>query len=183
MLKAPAYVNFQYPLAIHDIEDYGIWLSAKTLKNTYIVSRDKPFIKRANEVISVKDFLAITRQPSDDPVLFLDLEKINHQFHPALEQATDRVFTSGWYLLGNEVTAFEQEYADYIGTRHCIGVANGLDRLILRAYIELGKLSEGDEVIVPANTYIASILAITDNRLKPVLVEPDIKQTNYLVVL
>ena len=87
--------------------------------------------------------------------------------------------------MGSEVNAFEKEYRSYIGTKHCIGVANGLDalRLILKAYIELGVMKEGDEVIVPANTYIASILAITDNRLKPILVEPDIRTYNLDISL
>lgn len=109
-------------------------------------------------------------------IKFLDLQKINAQHAAELKEATARVIDSGWYLLGNEVKSFEENYAKYTGTKHCIGVANGLDalRLILRAYVEMGVLTEGDEVIVPANTYIASILAITDNRLKPVLVEPDI---------
>ena len=77
----------------------------------------------------------------------------------------------------DEVSEFEKEYAKFLNVKHCIGVANGLDalRLILKAYIELGYMKEGDEIIVPANTYIASILSITDNRLVPVLVEPDIK--------
>jgi len=109
-------------------------------------------------------------------VKFLDLQKINAQYSEEIKQAIARVIDSGWYLLGNEVNTFETNYANYIGTKYCIGVANGLDalRLILKAYIEMGIMSEGDEVIVPANTYIASILAITDNRLVPVLVEPDI---------
>ena len=113
-------------------------------------------------------------------IKFLDLKAINDSFEPELSQSIHRVLDSGWYLLGNEVKAFEQEYAAYIGTKHCIGVANGLDalRLILKAYIELGIMQEGDEIIVPANTYIASILAITDNRLKPVLVEPDVNTYN-----
>jgi dTDP-4-amino-4,6-dideoxygalactose transaminase len=113
-------------------------------------------------------------------ISFLDLKKINDSFEPQLSQAIRRVLDSGWYLLGKEVKAFEEEYARYIGSRHCVGVANGLDalRLILRAYIEMGVMKEGDEVIVPANTYIASILAITDNRLKAVLVEPDINTYN-----
>jgi dTDP-4-amino-4,6-dideoxygalactose transaminase len=90
------------------------------------------------------------------------------------------VFGSGWYLLGNETSAFEQEYSKCIGTKHCIGVANGLDalRLTLKAYIELGEMQEGDENTVPANTFIASNLAISDNRLKFVLVEPDIRGYN-----
>lgn len=111
---------------------------------------------------------------------FLDLKAINDSFEPELSQSIKRVLDSGWYLLGNEVKAFEQEYANYIGSKHCIGVANGLDalRLILKAYIEMRVMLEGDEIIVPANTYIASILAITDNRLVPVLVEPDINTYN-----
>lgn len=113
-------------------------------------------------------------------ISFLNLKAINDKYEPELSQAIKRVLDSGWYLLGNEVKAFEQEYARYIGTRHCIGVANGLDalRLILRAYIEMGVMHEGDEIIVPANTYIATILAISDNKLIPVLVEPDIDTYN-----
>ena len=108
-------------------------------------------------------------------IKFLDLKAINDKHEPELSYAIKRVLDSGWYLLGNEVKAFEVEYVKYIDAKHCIGVANGLDslRLILKAYIELGVMREGDEIIVPANTYIASILAITDNRLVPVLVEPD----------
>jgi dTDP-4-amino-4,6-dideoxygalactose transaminase len=109
-------------------------------------------------------------------IKFLDLKKINDSFEPDLSLAIKRVLDSGWYLLGNEVKALEQEYAHFIGVKHCIGVANGLDalRLILKAYIEMGLMHEGDEIIVPANTYIASILAVSDNQLTPVLVEPDI---------
>jgi len=106
---------------------------------------------------------------------FLDLKSINAQYRDDLIAAATRVIDSGWYIQGTEVKTFEQEFANYCGTEHCIGVANGLDALTLtmRAWKELGKLKEGDEVIVPANTYIASILAITENRLTPVLVEPD----------
>ncbi|HAF30079.1 MAG TPA: aminotransferase [Bacteroidales bacterium] len=113
-------------------------------------------------------------------IKFLDLKAINDSYEPELSDAVKRVLDSGWYLLGKENEAFEQEYASYIGTRHCIGVANGLDalRLIFKAYILMGIMQEGDEVIVPANTYIASILAITDNRLVPILVEPDITTYN-----
>jgi len=113
-------------------------------------------------------------------ISFLDLKKVNDSFEPDLSDAIRRVLESGWYLQGNEVKCFEREYAEYIGTKHCISVANGLDalRLILRAYIELGIMKEGDEIIVPANTFIASILAITENRLQPVLVEPDIDTYN-----
>lgn len=109
-------------------------------------------------------------------IKFLDLKAITDKYSTEIKEAANRVIDSGWYLQGNEVKTFENNYANYIGTQHSIGVANGLDalRLILKAYLELGVMQEGDEVIVPANTYIASILAITDNRLTPVLVEPDI---------
>lgn len=115
---------------------------------------------------------------------FLDLKAINTQYREELVDATTRVIESGWYIQGAEVSAFEQEFAAYCGTKHCIGVANGLDALILtlRAWKELGKLKEGDEVLVPANTYIASILAITENRLVPVLVEPDLATYNICPV-
>lgn len=108
-------------------------------------------------------------------IQFLDLKEINTQHRDELVQACARVMDSGWYIQGAEVKAFEQEFSECCGTKHCIGVANGLDALILvlRAWKEMGMLKEGDEVIVPANTYIASILAITENRLTPVLVEPD----------
>jgi len=110
-------------------------------------------------------------------IKFLNLQKITQQYEAEIKEAVNKVIDSGWYLQGKENENFETNYAQYIGTRHCIGVANGLDalRLILRAYMELGIIEEGDEIIVPANTYIASILAITDNRLKPVLVEPSIE--------
>ena len=108
-------------------------------------------------------------------IKFLDLKAVNAAYAAEIEEAVLRVARSGWYLRGEETRRFEEAYARYIGCRHAIGCGNGLDalRLIFRAYMELGVLSEGDEVIVPANTYIASVLAITDNRLKPILVEPD----------
>lgn len=113
-------------------------------------------------------------------IKFLDLQKINAQYAEELKQAATEVIDSGWYLLGERVARFENNLAKYIGVKHAIGVANGLDalRMILKAYIVMGVMKEGDEVIVPANTYIASILAITDNRLTPVLVEPDINTYN-----
>lgn len=105
---------------------------------------------------------------------YLSLKKITEQHSEEIQEAANQVVASGWYLLGEATKTFETAYTDYIGTRHCIGCGNGLDALtlIFRAYKEMGKLKEGDEVIVPANTYIASILAITENGLKPVLVEP-----------
>ena len=105
---------------------------------------------------------------------FLPLEKITEKYKDEIHRAVLDAVDSGRYLLGSQVDAFESEYADYIGTRNCVACANGLDALwlILRAYMEMGVMEPGDEVLVPANTYIASILAITGNGLKPVLVEP-----------
>ncbi len=105
---------------------------------------------------------------------FLSLKDVTAMHADEIREAARRVIDSGWYLQGKENELFEQHYAEYIGTKHCIGCANGLDALIwiFRAYIELGVMKPGDEVIVPANTYIATILAITENGLVPVLVEP-----------
>ena len=113
-------------------------------------------------------------------IKFLDLQKINLQYQEEIEAKLLETFRSGWYLLGNEVKNFERNLAEYIGSPNAIGVANGLDalRLIFKAYLELGQMKFGDEVIVPANTYIASLLAITDNRLKPVFAEPAIGNYN-----
>lgn len=107
---------------------------------------------------------------------FLSLKKITEKYSDEIHDAVSRVIDSGWYLQGIENEMFEKNYGNFIGTNHCIGVANGLDalRLILKGYIALGIMKEGDEVIVPANTFIASILAITDNGLIPVLLEPNI---------
>lgn len=113
-------------------------------------------------------------------IKFLDLQKINLQHQTEIEAQLLEVFRSGWYLLGEKLKNFENNFSSYIGSSHAIGVANGLDalRLILKAYIEMGIMAVGDEIIVPSNTYIASILAISDNGLIPVLVEPDINSYN-----
>lgn len=118
--------------------------------------------------------------PCYNMIKFLDLQKINHQYAAELKNAAAQVIDKGWFLMGDHLNSFESNLATYIGVRNCIGVANGLDalRLILKGYKELGFLKEGDEVIVPANTYIATLLAITDNGLKPVLVEPDLNNYN-----
>ena len=109
-------------------------------------------------------------------IKYLDLKRINDLHGAELREAVNRILDSGWYLKGEATRQFEAHYAEYIGTKHCIGCGNGLDALtlILRAYIEMGMMTVGDEIIVPANTYIASILAISECGLKPVLVEPDI---------
>jgi dTDP-4-amino-4,6-dideoxygalactose transaminase len=113
-------------------------------------------------------------------IKFLDIQAINAQYAEELKAAATRVIDSGWYLMGNELASFEQNYAAFCGVQHCLGVGNGLDalRLIFRGYIELGVLQEGDEVIVPIHTYIASVLAITDCGLTPIFVEPDPETCN-----
>ena len=113
-------------------------------------------------------------------IKFLDLQKINQQYEVAFEEKLKAFMQKGWYILGDEVKAFETNFANYCGTKYCIGVGNGLDALVLifKAYIQLGKIKKGDEIIVPANTYIASILAILEADLVPVLVEPILETYN-----
>ena len=113
-------------------------------------------------------------------IKFLSLQQLNSRYMNELKDACSRVIESGWYILGNELESFEFEFASAIGVKNCIGVANGLDALTLtlKAWIEMGKLNPGDEVLVPANTFIASIMSITNNGLKPVFVEPEEKTFN-----
>ena len=113
-------------------------------------------------------------------IKFNNLQRINAQYEQELKSAACRVIDSGWYLFGKELEEFEENYAHFCGTKFALGVANGLDalKLIFKAYIELGFMKEGDEVIVPANTYIASVLAISNNKLVPVFVEPSIETYN-----
>jgi len=113
-------------------------------------------------------------------VPFLDLKRLNRQYQSEINEAVLRVSESGWYIHGEECRNFESKYAEYCGAGYCVGVGNGLDaiRLIFASYIELGVMTKGDEVIVPANTYIASILAVSECGLVPILVEPDINTYN-----
>ncbi len=113
-------------------------------------------------------------------IKFLDLHKINAPYEAAFQSKLKSFLDKGWYILGDEVQLFEKQFAAYCGTKFCIGVANGLEALtlIFKAYIQLGKLQKGDEVIVPANTYIASILAILEADLVPILVEPILETYN-----
>ncbi len=109
-------------------------------------------------------------------IKYLELKRINDRYEVEIQQAIEQVLQRGWYLKGEATRQFEKRYAAFIGTKYCIGCGNGLDALtlLLRGYKEMGLLHDGDEVIVPANTFIATILAITENNLKPVFVEPDI---------
>jgi len=113
-------------------------------------------------------------------IKFLDLKKINSNYETELKKSYERLIDSGWYILGSETEKFELNFAKYCGSKYCIGVSNGLDALtlILKGYLQLGKLKPGDEIIVPANTYIATILAITNQGLTPVLVEPNLNSYN-----
>ena len=113
-------------------------------------------------------------------ISFLNFRDLNGPYRQELLDAIARVIDSGWYILGKEVETFENMFARYCGAAHMVGAGNGLDALtlIIRAYKEMGMFHEGDEILVPSNTYIASILAITENRLKPILVEPDIHTYN-----
>lgn len=113
-------------------------------------------------------------------IKFLDLQKLNQPFEEAFQEKMQHFLDKGWYILGSEVKTFETNFAAYCGTKYCIGVGNGLDALVLifKAYIQLGKLQKGDEVIVPSNTYIASILAVLQSDLVPVLVEPTVNTYN-----
>ncbi|MEG1024406.1 MAG: aminotransferase class V-fold PLP-dependent enzyme, partial [Flavobacterium sp.] len=117
---------------------------------------------------------------------FLDLKKINEPYEAVFQEKLKEVLDNGWYILGKEVEIFEKAFAEYCQTKYCIGVGNGFDALVLifKGYIQLGRLQKGDEVIVPANTYIASILAILQADLVPVLVEPKLETYNinpYLI--
>jgi len=119
-------------------------------------------------------------------IKFFDLKKVNQRYEKAFHEKLEEFMQRGWYILGDEVKLFEENFANYCQSKHCIGVGNGLDALVLifKAYIELGKLQKGDEVIVPANTYIASVLSILQADLVPVLVEPKLETYNlnpYLI--
>lgn len=116
-------------------------------------------------------------------VNFLDLKKMNSQYREEIINSLTCVLDSGWYIMGSKLSHFEKEFANYCNVKHCIGVANGLDALVLvlRAWKEMGLIKDGDEVLVPSNTYIASILAISENNLQPVLVEPEINTFNISV--
>jgi dTDP-4-amino-4,6-dideoxygalactose transaminase len=113
-------------------------------------------------------------------IKFLDLKKINEPYETGFQEKLKQVLENGWYILGNEVAAFENNFASFCGTKYCVGTGNGFDALVLifKGYIQLGKLQKGDEVIVPSNTYIASILAIIEADLIPVLVEPKLETYN-----
>ena len=158
-----------------DIPPYTVWFGNPAKHQGY-VTKEGVLLD-----INYKDKEGNTHILDFIMIKFLDLQKITAKYADEIHEAVNRVVDSGWYLQGSENERFEANYSAYIGTKYTIGCANGLDALIwiFRAYIEMGIMKPGDEVIVPANTYIASILAISENGLKPVLVEPDI--TTYQI--
>ncbi len=170
LFKTPASIDWEHPLAQHDLEDYQIHAAADLI-GVKIITRDTDFAKLSPHCITPAEFLKIASTPTSINVPFLDLKATQIELRTELEQSFDRVLNSGWYILGPEVDAFEAEYADYCEAKHCVGVANGLDALHL-ALLAL-EVKPGDEVIVPSNTYIATWLAVSQCGAIPVPVEPD----------
>ena len=171
IIKTPAYVDFESPLAEMDMDDYLIELSAQAV-GAKILTFDKKFIVMSNLAMHPNDFYQVALNLAEtQKVPFLDLKATQQELSSELEQGFDRVLNSGWYILGPEVDAFEAEFAAYCEANYCVGVANGLDALHL-ALLAL-DVKPGDEVIVPSNTYIATWLAVSQCGAIPVPVEPD----------
>ncbi len=171
MVKTPA-LDYQDV----DIEDRLIEASAQTVHEAVIITRDRRFLARSPLTLSPEAFLLQPAVPKDWKVPFLDFQEAHLEIRQELDAAYDRVLNSGWFILGQEVEAFEREFAAYCEAEHCVGVGNGLEalHLILRAY----GIGPGDEVIVPANTYIATWLAVSYAGATPVPVEPDERTYN-----
>ena len=174
IVKTPAPIEKNHPLALHDMEDYLIEVSAEAA-DVKIVTRDTGFLRLSKRCILTERVLAMIVEKQSlltpNKVNFLDLKTPHIELRTELEQGFDRVLNSGWYILGPEVEAFEAEYAAYCEVSYCVGVANGLDALHL-ALLAL-DVKPGDEVIVPSNTYIATWLAVSQCGAIPVPVEPD----------
>ena len=189
VIKTPGAVDFAHPLAQMDLEDYLVELSAKVL-DARIITSDRRLLAVSPCAIRPEAVYRQVCEPTAPmntpasalhahlrpPVPFLDLKAPHRELYPELDAAYDRVLNSGWFILGKEVEAFEREFAAYCEADHCIGVGNGLEalHLILRAY----GIGPGDEVIVPANTYIATWLAVSYAGARPVPVEPDARTYN-----
>jgi len=174
IVKTPVPIQKDHPLAVHDLEDYLIHLSSEAA-DVMVVTRDANFLRLSKRSISTEQALADIGKgialEAAHKVAFLDLKTPHIKLRDALETAFDRILNSGIYILGEEVDAFEREYAAYCEAKYCVGVANGLDALHL-SLLALG-VGPGDEVIVPSNTYIATWLAVSRCGATPVPVEPD----------
>ncbi|MFZ2406666.1 MAG: DegT/DnrJ/EryC1/StrS family aminotransferase [Methylobacter sp.] len=175
ILKTPSYVDIENKMAQADMEDYLIDISARAV-GAKIVTLDRQFLALSDKAIHPEEFYAIEEKAETATIAFLDIKQITMKQLRGIEQAFDRTIASGSFILGSEVKAFEEEFADYCDVQHCIGVGNGLDalHLILRA-MDIGA---GDEVIVPSNTFIATWLAVSYAGATPVPVEPDEKTYN-----
>jgi len=174
-LKTPAPIDWNHPLARHDLADY-LTESAARAADSIIITRNQDFTVLSERCLSPEKFLAEHDPDAQPPVPFLDLKAPHIELRAELEAAQDRVINSGWLILGQEVAAFEREFAAYCEAEHCIGVGNGLEalHLILRAF----GIGAGHEVIVPSNTYIATWLAVTQAGATPIPVEPDERTYN-----
>ncbi len=170
ILKTPAKFDREHPLAKRDIEDYQIHLAAESAEGL-IITRDLEFARLSGRCLTPEAFLFATKTKTSTSVPFYDLKTSHFEFHSELEVTFDRTLNSGWFILGNEVSQFEQEFAEYCESQYCIGVGNGLEALalILRGY----GIGAGDEVIVPTHTFIATWLAVSQVGATPVPVEPD----------
>jgi dTDP-4-amino-4,6-dideoxygalactose transaminase len=170
ILKTPALFDREHPLAKRDIEDYQIHLAAEAAE-CLIITRDIEFARLSGRCLTPEAFFSIIIAKTIGSVHFLDLKTSHVELHSEFEVAFERTLNSGQFILGNEVSQFEHEFAAYCQAKHCIGVGNGLDalHLILRGF----GIGKGDEVIVPANTYIATWLAVSYAGATPVPVEPD----------
>lgn len=165
----------------HDVPPYTLWYGNPARQRGYVTENGTVLNqalmdpKTGDAYEWQEGTLVLCRNTAVQSVAFLDLQAINARHRPALDQAVARIFDSGWYILGDAVADFEADFAQYCHTQHAIGVANGLDalKLILEGYLQLGYLQRGDAVIVPANTFIATVLAVTQTGLVPILVEPD----------
>lgn len=172
VVKTPAYIDKDSKLLKTGLEDYLVALSAGTI-GAKIITSDKTFINQCSNAITTGQAIDEIKSIKIADIPFLPLKAVNDRYAKGIEKGIDRVLKSGWYLLGEEIKAFERDFAGYTGTKHCVGVASGLDalKLILRGYMELGKIWPGAEVILPSHTFVATALAVTECGLKPVFVE------------
>ena len=182
IVKTPSCFDFNNALYQKDVEDYTVSISAEVI-NAKVLTNDKIFLKLSKNSIHSDQIIleVLDKKLNNFKIPFLPLKIVNQKFETEFEKGFDKFLTAGWYILGEQLKKFESEFANYCGTKHCVGVANGLDALIIiiEAYKELGIFKVGDEILVPSNTFIASILAISKAGLVPVLVEPNLD--DYLI--
>ena len=171
IIKTPAYLNWDHPLCVKDVEDYLVSLSALSIDGL-VLTNDQTFLALSDRAISLEALIIkdIEQAQQAIQIPFLDLKTPHQILRPELEKANDVFLNSGWYVLGNQIKEFEKEYAQFNQTKYCIGVSNGLDALHIA--LKVLNIGVGDEVIVPSNTYIATALAVSYVGAKVVFVEP-----------